>query len=89
LGFTGQGQFEIIHGVGAQDTTNLATQFYLDSSALSGFISAIGATGDTVTFSGDLTGDVFMNVSSAPEPTSVALFGFGAGGLALRRRRNR
>jgi autotransporter-associated beta strand protein len=87
LGFTGQGQFEIIHGSGAQDTTTLATQFYLDSSAAPGFMSAIGATGNTFTFSGDATGDIFMNYSTAPEPTSMTLFGLGAGSLILRRRK--
>jgi autotransporter-associated beta strand protein len=86
-GFAGQGQFEIIHGSGLQDTTTLASQFYLDSSASPGFISGIGATSAAVTFSGDLTGDIFMNVSAAPEPTSLALFGLGAGSLILRRRK--
>jgi autotransporter-associated beta strand protein len=82
----GPHSFEIITGSVAQDTNALAQQFHLDATAVAAFTSEIGASGP-VTFSGDLSGDVFVNYNAAPEPTSMMLLGLGVGGLAMRRRR--
>jgi autotransporter-associated beta strand protein len=73
--------------------SNLAGQFQLttNATALSAFATSIGAVGDP---SSDFSivvdgGDVAIQYTATPEPTSMMMLGLGAGGLMLRRRRRR
>jgi hypothetical protein len=78
--------------VGANYAT-LAAKFQLDTSGLATFASTVGATTGYSNFSiGDDSangGEIYINYSAAPEPTSMMLLAVGAGGMTLRRRRRR
>jgi autotransporter-associated beta strand protein len=78
-------QFAIFTNGGSNDT-GLSTMFHLDANAVSQALT--GSTSYAANFSlSDDGGDVYINFSAAPEPTSLALLGIGFGGLAMRRRR--
>ncbi|HEY2586632.1 MAG TPA: autotransporter-associated beta strand repeat-containing protein [Tepidisphaeraceae bacterium] len=66
----------------------LAAQFHLDTNALSTFAAANNTSPNFFAVTSD-PGDVYISYNPAPEPTSLGLVGLGAGGLLLRRRRNR
>jgi hypothetical protein len=82
-------KFDIMTGVGANAAT-LATQFQLDTT-LASFASSVGADNSSNNFSieGDPAngGEIYIQYTAAPEPTSVTLLGLGVASLFLRRRR--
>jgi autotransporter-associated beta strand protein len=65
-----------------------ANMFVLDTSTLH-FASDVNATSFSVVQDPNNLGDIAIQVSAAPEPTSMMLLGLGVGGLAMRRRRRK
>jgi autotransporter-associated beta strand protein len=66
----------------------LYSQFQLDPTALAIFAGDVGVPSSSFSVVND-GGDVAIQFTAAPEPTSMMLLGLGVSGLALRRRRNR
>jgi autotransporter-associated beta strand protein len=82
-------QFDIATNVGANYAT-LAAKFQLDMSALTNtFAPAVGANSSNFSIGDDSAngGEIYINYSAAPEPTSMMLLGLGVCGMTLRRRR--
>jgi hypothetical protein len=77
-----------INGNSSPTPANIAAAFHLDSTTLAAFASANSVPSSDFSISAD-AGDVYVNFSPTPEPTSFGMLLLGAGGLVLRRRRRR
>jgi autotransporter-associated beta strand protein len=77
--------WDIVSGTGAG---TLAGKFQLDTSGLSSFASTLGVSPSSFSIVDDMgTGDVAIQYSGAPEPTSMMLLTVGLAGVAVLRRR--
>lgn len=65
----------------------LAAQLQLDTSSLSTFAAANNTSASYFSITDD-PNDIYISYTPTPEPTGIALLGFGAAGMLLRRRRN-